>query len=163
VLREYRIGDLDLQLRLLGDPDTMRHLGGPESREQIERRHERSLRMTDPADGLMLVIEDEDGVAMGTIGYWTRGWRDEQVWESGWFVLPEHRGRGVARSGLHELVALLRSRPERRALHAFPSVDNAPSNDLCSGAGFVLLEEVDFEYPKGHRMRCNDWRLDPTA
>ena len=25
--------------------------------------------------------------------------------------------------------------------------------------GFTLVDECEFEYPKGHFMRCNDWRL----
>jgi hypothetical protein len=29
--------------------------------------------------------------------------------------------------------------------------------------GFELLGEYDFEYPPGHLMRCNDWRLDLNA
>jgi RimJ/RimL family protein N-acetyltransferase len=45
-------------------------------------------------------------------------------------------------------------------MHAFPSVDNLPSNAICRKIGFTLQEEVEFEYPPGNFMRCNDWRLD---
>jgi hypothetical protein len=31
---------------------------------------------------------------------------------------------------------------------------------VCRKAGFELLGEADFEYPAGHPLRCNDWRLD---
>jgi RimJ/RimL family protein N-acetyltransferase len=48
-------------------------------------------------------------------------------------------------------------------VHAFPSVENAASNAICRKAGFSLLREHDFEYPKGHPMRCNDWRFDLLA
>lgn len=34
------------------------------------------------------------------------------------------------------------------------------ANAVCRKAGFTLIEAVDSEYPKGHWMRCNDWRLD---
>jgi RimJ/RimL family protein N-acetyltransferase len=44
--------------------------------------------------------------------------------------------------------------------HACPHVGNAGSNAVCARAGFVLVEEVDFEYPKGSWIRCNDWRFD---
>ena len=47
-----------------------------------------------------------------------------------------------------------------RFLHAFPSVANAASNAVCRKVGFVELGECDFEYPAGHPIRCNDWRLD---
>ncbi len=49
---------------------------------------------------------------------------------------------------------------DRPFVHAFPSVANGPSNALCRKLGFALVEERDFEYPKGHFMRCNDWQLD---
>jgi hypothetical protein len=45
-------------------------------------------------------------------------------------------------------------------MHAFPNVDNAPSNSICRKLGFELLEACEFEFPKGHFMSCNDWRLD---
>ena len=45
-------------------------------------------------------------------------------------------------------------------MHAFPAVENAPSNAICRKLGFTLLDEHDFEYPPGTVMRCNDWRLD---
>jgi len=48
-------------------------------------------------------------------------------------------------------------------MHAFPSVDNAPSNAICRRLGFELLEACEFEYPKEHFMTCNDWRLDLRA
>jgi hypothetical protein len=46
------------------------------------------------------------------------------------------------------------------ATPAFPSIANAPSNAICRKLGFTLIEECEFEYPKGSFMRCNDWRLD---
>jgi RimJ/RimL family protein N-acetyltransferase len=51
----------------------------------------------------------------------------------------------------------------RRHLHAYPSVDHPASNGVCRRAGFTLLGEVAFEYPKGHPITCNDWRVDLTA
>ena len=34
-------------------------------------------------------------------------------------------------------------------MHAFPNVDNAPSNAICRKLGFELLEECEFEFPRG--------------
>ena len=55
-------------------------------------------------------------------------------------------------------------------MHAFPGVDNGPSNGICHKLGFQLIEALDFEYPRdsGQLMRCNNWRLslaegDPDA
>jgi RimJ/RimL family protein N-acetyltransferase len=56
-----------------------------------------------------------------------------------------------------------RAARKHRDLHAFPSVDNGASNAVCRKAGFALLRERDFEYPPGHLLRTNDWRLDLKA
>ncbi|HEX3055163.1 MAG TPA: hypothetical protein VHP82_03380, partial [Gaiellaceae bacterium] len=52
---------------------------------------------------------------------------------------------------------------KHRFMHAFPNVDNAASNAICVKLGFELLETCEFEFPKGHFMTCNDWRLDLHA
>lgn len=56
-----------------------------------------------------------------------------------------------------------RAEREHRYLLAYPSVHNGASNAVCRKAGFELLGEGDFEYPVGHMMRCNEWRLDLQA
>lgn len=55
---------------------------------------------------------------------------------------------------------MARSEGTRRYLHAFPNVDNLASNAICQKAGFTNLGPGEFEYPKGHYMTCNDWRID---
>ena len=75
-------------------------------------------------------------------------------------MLPAFQGRGIAVAATAEVIALARAEQRHRYLHAFPSVGNAPSNSICRKLGFTLVEECEFEYPKGSFMRCNDWRLD---
>jgi RimJ/RimL family protein N-acetyltransferase len=58
------------------------------------------------------------------------------------------------------VIEVARAAGRFRYLHAFPSVENVGSNGVCRKAGFTLLGEHDFEYPKGHFMRCNDWRYE---
>jgi RimJ/RimL family protein N-acetyltransferase len=82
------------------------------------------------------------------------------VYESGWNVLPEFQGRGVATAAVRAVVACARADGRHRWLHAFPAVANGGSNAVCGRAGFALLGEVDFEYPPGRFMRSNDWRYD---
>ena len=81
------------------------------------------------------------------------------MWECGWHVLPEYQGAGVATAAMSLVISDVRTRETHGALHAFPSADNVASNKLCSRLGFELLGETEVEYPKGHTMRSNNWRL----
>jgi RimJ/RimL family protein N-acetyltransferase len=159
-LEAWEESDLGLLGRLLGDPEMTRHVGGPESPEKIA---ERNGRYAQPRSRMFKVVDDETGDAAGSVGYWEREWRGGQVWETGWFVLPEFQGRGVASAATRLVVERARAEGTHRFLHAFPSVENPPSNAICRKVGFTLVEECEFEYPKGHWMRCNDWRLDLLA
>jgi RimJ/RimL family protein N-acetyltransferase len=160
-LEPWADGDLPLLRRLLGDPEMTEHIGGPETEEQLVERQQRFEQLADSGTGRMFkIVEDASGEAVGSVGYWERPWRGRDVWETGWFVLPEFQGRGLAAAGTALAVETARAEARHRYVHAFPSVDNAPSNAICRKLGFELLEECDFEYPKGHFMRCNDWRLD---
>lgn len=156
-LRPWGEGDLPLLRRLMGDKGMTRYLGGPETEEQLGRRHERYLGL-DPRKGRMFVITaDPQGSAAGSIGYWERDWQGETVWETGWSVLPEFQGQGIATRAIALAVERMEREGTHHSVHAYPSVDNAASNAVCRKAGFVLRGEEDFEFPPGHWMRCNDW------
>jgi RimJ/RimL family protein N-acetyltransferase len=153
--------DLPLLQKLNGDPAMMEHLGGPESPEKIAERQVRYERLPESGGGRMFKIMDEaTGEAVGSVGFWDRTWRDGQVYEIGWAVIPAFQGRGIASVATAQAIALARSEKRHRFLHAFPSVDNTPSNAICRKLGFALVEECEFEYPPGTFMRCNDWRLE---
>jgi RimJ/RimL family protein N-acetyltransferase len=153
--------DLPLVRRLMGDPAMTEHLGGPESEEKLVERQARYERVAEGGTGRMFKIVDEaTGAAAGSVGYWEKEWRGGTVYETGWSVLPEFQGRGIAVEATRQAIAAARAEDRHRYLHAFPSVENAPSNAICRKLGFTLLEECDFEFPPGSWMRCNDWRLD---
>ncbi|WP_330174262.1 GNAT family N-acetyltransferase [Streptomyces sp. NBC_01498] len=164
-LEPWSLRDLGL-LRAANAPELMTHLGGPESEERLLSRHLRYVALsTNPmADGLMfriVLLPDEEPV--GNIGFWPTTWRDQGVYEAGWTVLGEFQGRGLAVAATREVAKLARAGGRHRWLMAHPSVANAPSNGVCRKAGFVLLGEAEIEYPAGHLMRCNEWRLDLEA
>jgi RimJ/RimL family protein N-acetyltransferase len=153
-------GDLPLLHRCLGDPAMMEHLGGPESPEKIA---ERQARYEQPDSNQFKIVDEATGEGVGWVGYWERDWHGEQVYEIGWSVIPAFQGRGIAGAATLEAIAIARSEGNRRFLHAYPSVDNAPSNAICRKLGFTLLGAFGFEYPKGSLLNCNDWRLDLFA
>ena len=153
--------DLPLLDKIMGDPQMTEHLGGPESPEKIAERQARYERLADSGKGrIFRIVDAATGEAVGSVGYWERIWRDEPIYEMGWSVLPRFQGRGIAGLATAQAITVARSEGRHRFMHAFPSVDNPPSNAICRKLGFTLVEECQFEFPAGSFMRCNDWRLD---
>ncbi|WP_299537920.1 GNAT family N-acetyltransferase [uncultured Streptomyces sp.] len=155
-------GDLDL-LRRANAPELMEHLGGPETEDQLLVRHARYVGLSAEHAGrgrMFRVVVAESGQTAGIIGYWEQDWVDQRVYETGWTVLPGFHGRGIASAAARAVAERAGAERRHRYLHAFPSVDNGPSNAVCRKAGFTLLGPCDLEYPPGRPMRANDWRLD---
>ncbi len=161
-LEPWGSGDLPLLERLMGDPRMTEHLGGPESPEQLRERQARYERL-EGGDRMFRIVESDSGDGVGSVGFWTKEWRGGQVYEAGWSVVPEFQGRGIAAMATAQAIEVARSDAMHRFMHAFPNAANAPSNAICRRLGFTLLEECEFEFPKGHFMACNDWRLDLQA
>jgi RimJ/RimL family protein N-acetyltransferase len=151
---------LPLLGKLLSDPAMMVHLGGPESPAKIA---ERQTRYEQPGSRQYRIVVDGEGA--GWVGYWEREWLDQDVYEIGWSVLPAFQGRGAASAATAQALELARAENDRRFVHAYPSVENAPSNAICRKLEFELLGEHDFEWPpaSGQVMRCNDWQFELFA
>jgi RimJ/RimL family protein N-acetyltransferase len=153
-------GDLPLLEKTLGDPEMMEYLGGPESPESIAQRQ---AGYEQENSRQFKIVEDSTGVAVGWVGYWELTWRDEPVFEIGWSVLPDHQGQGFGSKATAQAIRFASDERMHRFLHAFPSVNNEPSNAICRKLGFTLLGESEFEYPPGNLMQVNDWSLDLFA
>ncbi len=153
--------DADLELlRQANAPEMTLHLGGPESEEKVLARHQRYVRGDDYRGQMFSVRLLPGREPVGTVGYWEKEWQGDVVYEVGWGVLPAYQGRGIAAAATAAVVEQARADGNRRFVHAFPSIDNAASNAVCRKSGFTLVAEMDFEYPKGNPITCNDWRLD---
>jgi RimJ/RimL family protein N-acetyltransferase len=144
-------------LEKLNDPEMTKHVGGPESPEKLV---ERQARYEKAHSRQYKIVDGESGEGVGWVGYWEREWHDESVWEFGWAVIPSFQGRGVASSATAQLINRARAEMQHRYVHAFPMVENAPSNAICRKVGFTLLGEIDFAARQGGFVRCNDWRFD---
>ncbi|PKQ19915.1 MAG: GNAT family N-acetyltransferase [Actinobacteria bacterium HGW-Actinobacteria-6] len=159
-LRPWAEGDLPLLTRLLGDPAMTEHIGGPESPEKLLSRHKRYLEFPESAGRVFAIVVGDEETPAGWVGYWESEWLGQNVWETGWSVLPEFQGRGVATAATALMIGWARADAAHRFMHAFPSVHNTRSNAICRNLGFELQGEVDIEYPPGTPMHSNDWRLD---
>jgi RimJ/RimL family protein N-acetyltransferase len=160
-IRPWSEGDLSLLERLMGDPAMTLHIGGPETPAKIRERHERYCQIGATGTGrVFVIVVSEERLAAGWIGYWEKEWQGQHIWETGWSVLPEFQGRGVATRAAAAVIELVRAEKKHRYLHAFPVPDNTPSNAICRKTGFTLLGEVEFEYPPGNFDPSNDWCRD---
>lgn len=155
-LEPWGAGDLPL-LEELNAPEMTTHVGGPETPEKLA---ERQSRYEQTGSRQYTIVVDPTGERVGWVGYWEVEWREEEAWETGWAVVPSVQGRGIATAATALLIEVARAERQHRFVHAFPMVENAPSNAICRKLGFVLLGEVDFPARRGGTVRCYDWRLD---
>jgi RimJ/RimL family protein N-acetyltransferase len=162
ILEPWSSLDLPLLERLMGDARMTEHLGGPESAERLRERQARYERLED-GDRMFKIVDAASGSGVGSVGFWTKDWRGDLVYEIGWMVVPEFQGRGIAAAATRQAIESAIDDGKHRFMHAFPNIDNAPSNAICRKLGFELLGACEFEFPKGHFMTCNDWRLDLRA
>ena len=156
-LEPWGEGDLPLLEGLLGDPAMTEYVGGPESPEKIAERQTRYER---PGSRQFKIVDVATGEGVGWVGYWERTWHDEQVYEIGWSVLPAFQGRGIATVATTQAIDKARAEREHRFVHAYPMVENEPSNAICRKVGFTLVEVIDFPGARGGFVQCNDWRFD---
>ena len=164
-LRPWTNEDLPLLQRMMRDPEMTAHLGGPVPQDNILERHERFCQsISDGGRAMFAITVLPEDIAAGVVGYFQREWRGEKVWETGWMVLPDFQGRGVATQATAKVIERARAENMHRFVHAFPDVDNVASNAICRKLGFTNLGEVEFENVlHGTTMRSNDWRLDLFA
>ena len=111
------------------------------------------------------IVDGESGEGVGSVGYWERELPEMTVYETGWSVLPDFQGRGIATVATAQCIEQAAAQRKHKYLHAYPGVENHASNAICRKLGFELLGAFEFEYPKGsgNIMSCNDWRLDLFA
>ena len=161
-LEPWGSGDLPLLERLMGDPRMTEYLGGPESPEKLRDRQHRSEHL-EGGNRMFRIVELASGAGVGSVGFWTSDWNGAPVYEIGWSVVPEFQGRGIAGAGTAQAIELAKCDALHRFMHAYPHVDNAPSNAICRKLGFEPLGTAEVEFPKGHFMPANNWRLDLLA
>jgi RimJ/RimL family protein N-acetyltransferase len=157
-LRVYSNDDLELTVALECDPDVMRELGGPVSREGAEDAHRRRVEGVKSDPWWFAIVPEKGGPAAGAIGIWSSQWQDEPVDEVGWMVLPDFQGRGIASEALGLLIERARAQGRSELIHAFPGVTNGASNALCRKYGFTHLGESEVKF-RDRPLRVNHWAL----
>ncbi|WP_310503226.1 GNAT family protein [Microbacterium sp. AK031] len=84
----------------------------------------------------------------------------QEVFEAGWFIVPEAQGRGAGSAALTLLIDDARAHADgRRLLTAFPDENNAPSNALCRNTGFTLTGQRADVF-RAATLMMNEWVFD---
>jgi RimJ/RimL family protein N-acetyltransferase len=159
-LRNVRLSDVDIYVRMRCDPVMMAELGGPLPRDGIEAKVRSDVEESDAGRAWIMMIELADETVAGGVVLWSHHEEAEPFSEIGWMVLPEFQGRGIAKAAAHSL--LERARDEQRwgIVHAFPGVTNAASNGICRSLGFTLTGEQEILFTD-RLLRTNHWQIDP--
>lgn len=160
-LRRWSENDAAL-LRRGNTPEMTVHIGGPETESEVISRHERYLRLWETNEARCFVVTD-GSESLGAICCWKTTWRDQDVFEAGWFIVPEAQGRGLGSAAVRLLIDDTRAHAQgRRLLTAFPDGRNAPSNALCRNAGFTLAGQRAGVF-RGADLAMNEWIFDLSA
>ncbi|MCR2784688.1 GNAT family N-acetyltransferase [Microbacterium sp. zg-B96] len=141
----------------MSTPEMTVFLGGSETPAQLVDRQERYLRAWSLGSGHMFRI-DVDADPAGGIGYWEVEHDGHPALETGWSVLPEFQGRGVAGEALRQLIDSAQADGRRNLLVAYPGVDNPASNTLCRHAGFAAQGEKTMPW-RGGELTFRIWTL----
>ncbi|MGC8487585.1 MAG: GNAT family N-acetyltransferase [Clostridia bacterium] len=155
-LRPWHKHDLAL-LQRMNTAEMWAHLGGPEDDSTVLGRHHRYLEALVGDTRMFAILHHDHAEPVGSIGYWTRRQAGEETFETGWMVVPEAQGQGIATVAARLVIEVLRTDIGSGIVHAYPSVDHPASNAVCRKAGFELQGPIEVEFPAGRFMRVNDW------
>ncbi len=160
-IRPWCDEDLAVLERMFSDPQVMEFLGPLENTEQIRRRHERYLSGNNSLLHMFAILVGPDKRSAGLVGFWEHESHGDLMYETGWVVLPEFQGQGIATRAALLAADLARQEHRFRYLHAYAAVANNASNAVCRKAGFLLQGQVDItDSAQAPPMRYNDWMID---
>lgn len=147
-LRRFTLDDLELLVRLHGDPRVMRYAGGPMSREQsLEVLRGRILEYyaQHPGLGIWATLERSTGDCVGL--HLLNHIRGEPLIQVGYLLYPEYWGRGYA---TEMTLRVLRYGFEALGLPQIVGITdpaNLESQRVLLKAGLVRRGERSFAHP----------------
>lgn len=98
---------------------------------------------------MLKIVDVASGADGGSVGFWRRsGAASRSTTSAGW-SRPEFQGRGIAVAATAQAIELAKGDDKYRFMHAFPNVENAPSNAICRKLGFELVERCEFGFRRG--------------
>ena len=149
-LRGFRASDLDAQWATMTDPEVVRHLGGPASREDTWRKILGSPGLWALLGyGYWVVERRHDGAYLGQVGFadFKRDMEPgiEGIPEMGWIMAREAQGQGHATEAVLAALAWADEALGGGEIVAIISHTNAPSIRIAEKAGFSRREEAVYK------------------
>ncbi|MGA8113362.1 MAG: GNAT family N-acetyltransferase [Actinocatenispora sp.] len=163
LLRDVELGDVDAYVRMRCDPVMMAKLGGPSPRDGIEAKVRSDVDSVAAGTAwISMIVPDPDvpRLVAGSVVVWSHELDGAQISEVGWMVLPEYQGRGVGKQAMRTLLTRARDEGRWGTVHAFPGVDNGPSNGICRTLGFTSVGPKELPF-NGQLFHANHWLLAP--
>ncbi|HEX8225727.1 MAG TPA: GNAT family N-acetyltransferase [Allosphingosinicella sp.] len=149
-LRGFRASDLDAQWATMTDPEVVRHLGGPASREDTWRKIIGATGLWDLLGyGYWVVERRADGAYLGHVGFadFKRDMKPgiEGIPEMGWIMARQAQGQGHATEAVLAALDWAGKALGGGEIVAIISHENAPSVRIAEKAGFSHREEAVYK------------------
>jgi [ribosomal protein S5]-alanine N-acetyltransferase len=136
----WSMDDVDRALSLWGNPEVMRYIGGPYTREKATARVQEEIANLETRHVQYWPIFRDDAFA-GVCGLRPRG----EIFTIGFHLLPEHWGRGYAPEAARAVIDYARYVIRATALYAGHHPQNEKSRRVLESLGFEFWREELFE------------------
>lgn len=143
VLRTFRREDLAPAAAINADPEVMRYLGGPLTREVTEERMlDANAAVRAGRTAMQAVERREDGAFLGMVGLSVVSWYPDQL-QLGWRLGPQHQGQGYATEAAARWLAHGFDVVGRDEVHAMADVPNLASIAVMERLGMRWVHDAD--------------------
>ena len=132
-IRKMKEEDLEPLHRLLSDPEVMRYLEPPFTRERTAEFLEKAM-----SDKPPVWTAEKDGEFIGYViwhGY------EEDTMELGWVLLPEYWGKGIASALTEQLMEMTAAQGKKPVIECDPGQE--ATKHIAEKMGFVWTESSD--------------------
>ena len=132
-IRKMTEQDLEPLHRLLSDPEVMRYLEPPFTRERTAEFLEKAMSDAPPVRAV-----EKDGEFIGYViwhGY------EEDTMELGWVLLPEYWGKGIATALTKQLMAMTAAQGKKPVIECDPGQE--ATKHIAEKLGFVRSERTE--------------------
>ena len=160
IIRDPLLSDIDSWHRLLSDPDTMYYLQDIKTHSLDESRENLKSAVDDVINPnrtkyFFTIEEKESTVFIGSVGYTVTDTTPVgKIVGAGYFILPEHHGKGYMTEAFREVIRFAFERNDVYRINTGCFTDNRASERLMQKCG--LKKEADRKACVWHDGRMKD-------